>query len=411
MTAIDLDVADLSDPLALSTETPLLSDVIDGLAGSLAGNASASVVSLLHQLAAAAQSGQDLPVPLAELLGDVDATASNAPFVNLLDLLVALGAAANTDGSGNVTPIALPVSLNVPGVTAVHAFIRLVEPPRFSGMKRAGEAEASSAQIQIQVRLQVGSGAFLGLVSIEPIRLGLDVEVARASAFLDQIKCPRSADPEIAAVLSATPSVAMVRMGTFSGNPSAAPPIALGASNLTSVKVNILGLGQVDAVVRLNNPPQICVGGGNCVDPYEARQALDQPVTAFTRIEDDGDRAYWLADVVPGQNPQTVGSGNLLGSAVSSLSSSMLGNLSLAGTQVCVLFICLPIGNIVDSVVGPVVAGLTPVLSGLLGIVDGVVDPLLQTLGVELGVATVTMNAVSIDQPRILSTEVPSTNQ
>src|SRR3546814_4274914 len=91
-TAVGVDVSDLSDPLALTTQTPVLSSVLNGLAGSLSGTTSTTVTNLLQNLASAA-SGNSNGIPLGNVLGTVDNVAANVPFVNLLDLIMALGAA------------------------------------------------------------------------------------------------------------------------------------------------------------------------------------------------------------------------------------------------------------------------------------------------------------------------------
>lgn len=428
-TAIDLDVEDLSDPLALSTATPLLSDVINDLAGALSGQASATVVSLLQQLAATAAAGQDPQVPISALLGAVDGTAaSNAPFVNLLDLLIALGAAANADETGTVAPIALPVSLSLPGLTSVRVFVQIHEPPQFSGMRRAGTAEAHTAQIRLLVRAQVSAlstvtqalnlvllGGLLGQVTLPPINLGIDVNVAEASATLDRIQCPRSADPTLSAQLSATPSIASLKLGTFSGAPSSAPAITDGTATLVGATIRILGglLAEIKVNLFLAAPVSTTVGS-------DTAQSL-QPVEDFTKIAgSSGDRPYWLADTSPQTtlNPQTVGTTGLLSGAFSTLFSSM----QITGSDpdhpnnssyICLLriIVCtlqVQVGAVVDAVLNPVVSLLGTLLNGVGGIVDAIIDPLLKALGLNIGSATVTMTAVSIDQPEVISMELPA---
>ncbi|MGH8443820.1 MAG: hypothetical protein ACREVL_01080, partial [Solimonas sp.] len=75
---------------------------------------------------------------------------------------------------------------------------------------------------------------------------------------------------------------------------------------------------------------------------------------------------------------------------------------------VIVCVISIPVGAIVDAVLTPVKGLLNAVLGGVGGLVDGILDPLLNLLGIKLGSATVIMNTVSIDQPRIVSTAVPA---
>lgn len=435
-TAVGLSSSDLSNPLALSTKTPLLSDTLNGLASSLSGSTSSTVTGLLNNLAAAAN-GNTNQIPLGNLLGSVDNVAANVPFVNLLDLIVALAEASRADASGAIQPIALPIAVGVPGVTTLKAFIKVLEPPQFSGLRRAGIAEASTSQIRLMVRLQVDAattvtnalnlvllGGLLGSVDVPPINLGIDVDVARAHGYLDRLQCPSIDTPEPVAELSAETSTATVALGTFSGSASSAPAISSGLSKLLGVTIKIIGglLAEIKVNLFLAEPVSANVGSG-AVTP------LPNPVTDFTRIDSNlpaGAKPYWLADGVPpaaaiaGENPQTVGSTNLLAGAMSTL----FGSLNITASDpdhpdqssyICLLkiLVCVvnvQVGSIVDAVLTPVKSLLGTVLSGVGGIVDAILDPLLQALGIKLGSATITMNTVSIDQPKIVSTAIPGTS-
>ncbi|MES0874792.1 pilus assembly protein TadG-related protein [Sinimarinibacterium thermocellulolyticum] len=427
-TALGLEAKDLSDPVTLGAQTPLLSDMIDGLAGALSGTASGAVTGLLGDLAAIAAGGNDLPVPLASLLGAVDDTAATAPFVNLLDLLIALGAAANADDSGAVAPIALPLALSLPGLASVHTFVQILKPPQFSGMQRAGVAEAHTAQIRLLVRLQVDAlnsitqalnlltlGGLLGQVIAPPIKLGVDVNVAEASAWLDRIQCPRFADPSLKADLSARAAVATIKLGTFDGAAANAPSISDGVSQLLGVTIRILGglLAEINVNLFLQSPVETMAGSQTPV-PL-------QTIDAFTKADQPaGERPYWIADTAPetALNPQTVGTTGLLSGTLSTLFSSLQITATApghaSGSSICLLRVLgnctlsIPVDSILDVVLNPVVTLLGTLLNGVGGIADAIIDPLLQALGIRIGSATVTMNAVSVDQPRIISTEVPA---
>lgn len=430
-TAVGLDVHDLSNPLALSTKTPLLSDTLNGLAGALAGSTSTTVTNLLRNLGAAANGNRN-EIPLGNLLGTVDDVAANVPFANLLDVILALAEASREDESGSIAPIALPVAVGIPGVTTLKTFIKVIEPPQFSGLRRAGVAEAKTSQVKLMVRLQVDAldnitqalklvllGGLLGQVTAPPINIGIDVDVARASAYLDSLQCPSIEHPSPVAELSAEPSVATLTLGTFAGSASTAPPISQNLAKLLGVGIKILGglVANINVNLFLSGPVSTNVGNG-------VATPLSNPVTQFTRLDNGvsaSDKPYWLADgvppddAVPNENPQTVGSTNLLSGAMSTLFASFGGNLNASdpnhpnnSTKICLLIlVCIPVGDIVDAVLTPVKSLLGTVLSGVGGIVDVVLDPLLQALGIKLGSATVTMNTVSIDQPHIVSTAVP----
>jgi uncharacterized membrane protein len=434
-TAVGLDVQDLSNPLALSTQTPLLSDTLNGLAGALAGSTSTTVTHLLGNLGAAA-SGNRNEIPLGNLLGAVDDVAANVPFANLLDVILALAEASRQDENGDIAPIALPVAVGIPGVTTLKTFIKVIEPPQFSGLRRAGVAEARTSQVKLMVRLQVDAldnitkalnlvllGGLLGQITAPPVNIGIDIDVARASAYLDSLQCPSIDNPSPVAELSAEPSVATLTLGTFSGSASSAPPISQNLAKLLGVGIKILGglLAEIKVNLFLSGPVSTNVGNGSATP-------LPIPVTQFTRLDNGAsasDKPYWLADgvppddAVPNENPQTVGSTNLLSGAMSTLFASFGGNLtasdpdhpdqssSICLVKVLVCVVSIPVGSIVDAVLTPVKSLLGTVLSGVGGIVDAVLDPLLQALGIKLGSATVTMNTVSIDQPHLVSTEVP----
>lgn len=430
-TAVGLDVHDLSNPLALSTKTPLLSDTLNGLAGALAGSTSTTVTNLLRNLGAAANGNRN-EISLGNLLGTVDDVAANVPFANLLDVILALAEASRENESGSIAPIALPVAVGISGVTTLKTFIKVIEPPQFSGLRRASVAEAKTSQVKLMVRLQVDAldnitqalnlvllGGLLGQVTAPPINIGIDVDVARASAYLDSLQCPSIEHPSPVAELSAEPSVATLTLGTFAGSASTAPPISQNLAKLLGVGIKILGglVANINVNLFLSGPVSTNVGNG-------VATPLSNPVTQFTRLDNGvsaSDKPYWLADgvppddAVPNENPQTVGSTNLLSGAMSTLFASLGGNLNASdpnhpnnSTKICLLIlVCIPVGDIVDAVLTPVKSLLGTVLSGVGGIVDVVLDPLLQALGIKLGSATVMMNTVSIDQPHLVSTAVP----
>ncbi|MGH8447439.1 MAG: pilus assembly protein TadG-related protein, partial [Solimonas sp.] len=337
-TAVGLNVQDLSNPLALSTKTPIASDLLNGLAGALSGTASTTVTGLLTNLANAA-SGNRNTIPLGNLLGTVDDVAAQVPFVNLMDLILALGQSAAANASGGPTPIALPIGLAIPGVTTLKTFVTIIEPPQLSGLRRAGSAVASTAQVRILARLQVDAlsnitsalnlvllGGLLGSIEAPPINLGIDIDVARADAVLDSLQCPTTAVPHPVARLSAEPALAKLTLGTFTGSATSAPAITQGLSKLLGVTIKILGglLAEIKVNLFLASPVSSTVGSG-------VMTPLPNPVDQFTKITPtiSGAKPYWLAKGVPpaaaiaGENPQTIGSTNLLQGTVSSLFSNL----------------------------------------------------------------------------------------
>lgn len=435
-TAIGVDVKDLSDPLTLSAQTPILSDVLGGLAGALGDTASGTVTGLLTQLAGSASNEQ---VPLSLILDPVTSVAGNVPFINLLDLILALGQAAQADPSGGATPIALPVQLSVPGVANVSTFVRILEPPRFGGLGRPGKTSASTAQIRVLVRIEAGQiltgltsaiqnlvNGLLGILNVAgispavsvvppPLNIGIDLDVAKATAYLDAIQCPRddSNDGEPIAELSVAPAIADITVGRFVGNAATAPAliptdiwqiatVGIDATNAClGIKIGNLCVGVPlnlgNTTVTLNlGLVAVDVGAGG------GRVPLPQDVTEFDRIEGLPDNAppAWLARGVPPQapvsaNPQTVGA---------EIDVELQANLSSTQTGSGLIGV---LGGLVNSLVNGVAALLQPLIALVNGLADALINPLLDLLGIDLGSATVTMRVVTVDQPGIVSKDVP----
>ena len=412
-TALNVTVKDLSDPIFLSAQTPVASDVLNGLAGAVSGTASAGVSTLLSSLALAAQ-GNTQGVPLAQLLGPITDIAGEVPFVGLLDLIVGLGQASKAGGPA----IAINLPVSIPNVASIHTFVRVIEPPQFSNMQPAGLAHATTAQVRLQVRLQLDllnaltttlNPLLLGLASIEadPVRLGIDVDVAKAEAVLDALQCPRRGinNGMPIAGMSVTTALADVDLGTFAGNGANAPPITPGPAALLALRVKVLfGVASANVTVGLNNPVSTSRGGET--------QQLDL-VTQFQPLSEQLARIY-VADGALGappsnDNPQQAGNANVLSGLFSSLFGSLSSGLTTSAggpTQLCVLFVCLPISGLLDPILSVVTGTLGAVLSGVGGIVDALLDPLLNALGVQVGGATVTLQAVEMPQPAVVNTVV-----
>lgn len=437
-TAVGLDVEDLSDPLALQAENPLLGDLLDGLADGLTGTANATVVGLLRDLAdAAASSGNT--VPLGELFPTVDDGSGDAPVVNLLDLLMAVGMATHADPSGGVTPIAitgLPSSLvSIPGVADVQVGLRILQPPQFA-IGRAGEAKAKTAQVQLGLRIEAGAilngivnavdtavdavaailGGILGLdvdvdIASGPLNIGVDVDVAQAEATLDRIQCPRSSSPELVTSVTPNSALAQVRIGTFTGSAASMPDldtstdswslahVSIDASSVC-IGVNLFGLclgipqnlGESDLQLGLKLT-SLDVGAQDLASlDFDEFEVMDDEVKPPTYLADGAPGS----DVTTSENPRTVGSplqiGLSLGLTTEQSGSGLIGVL----------------GGLVATVLNTVTAAVQGLLDIVNALAASLIDPLLQLLGIQLGTATVTMNSVTLDNVQLVSMETPA---
>lgn len=413
--AVGLSVTDLSDPLTLSTATPLLSDVLDGLVGALAdGVVDPVVINLLRGLANAASNPGE--VPLGQLLGVVNGLGGDTPIINLFDLLIALGQATVADPSG-VTPIDLGgtngngINLNVPGVAKVSTFLKVLEPPQL-GLGRPGQAEAKTAQIRLLVRIEAGGilnglldllNDVLGLVFFllggnltvvpPPLNLGIDVAVAGAAATLERIQCPRSGvnNGEPIVGIDARTATATVEVGTFLGSASSAPALSA-TGTLPLVSLRLLG-GGLDLGLGLTS-----VGVG------DTPPAPLAPITDFTIIGTpaQGQPLVYRADGIPpvaavAANPQSISSPTTVSINLNLISTPRGSGLGAF------------LGGLLSAILNGVLALLNPLLALVNGLTTALVDPLLSLLGIQLGTATVTMNAVQTGQPILVSTCLPGT--
>lgn len=433
-TALGVSVQDLSNPLALSTKTPIASDVLNGLANALSGTVSGTVSGLLRNLAAASTNPNG--IPLGNLLQGIDTVAGNVPFVDLSDLILALGEAATADPTGAVKPIALPVSVKIPGISTVDVFVSILAPPVFAA-GHAGQVQASTAQITLKARIQVtaldtvtqvlnGVLSVLSLlisipVNIGPVNLGIDVAVDPATAWLDSLQCPTLGPPvrtSPIAGLSAKTSVATVSIGTFTGDISTGPALAQVKAPITTVTLGpakvllgLINLGSINLAVNVAGPVSVRVGGGPRASnpPYPVTQFVQQSTSPPTYLANGAPNAPLASPLT--ENPQTINSQDLLSSTISSLFGTLKLTVDTDTSKDSGLLGAL--GGLVSTLTNTLVSTLTsllgPLLTGVGGLVDALLDPLLQLLGITVGNATITMNGVSIGSPVVVTTALPGT--
>lgn len=438
-TSLGVGVKDLSNPVSLGTRTPV--NILNGLASALSGTANQQVIDTLKNLAG--QTTNNTPIPLGNILGPVGNVASSVPLLNLGDLIGSLALATRADSSGAVAPIeltSLPAStlLSTAGVTT-KLYLKVLEAPKFSNLGRPGQTSATSAQVRLMVRLQVSTVssivsavnpvlALVGLggilynapITVDPIRLGIDINVAKATGYLDRIDCPKSgvSGGNPTAYLSAQTGVATVSIGTYTGSPTSTTALATTKAPITALHVGpacallcIIPLGTLSFNVNAAGPVSANVGD-NTIRP------LPLPVTSFTLTSGGTSRGDLAAYVANGTlsapvtgNPQTVSSGGLLSSTLGSLLSTLGASLTVDTDKTkdsgLLNLLSSVLASLVNTLVNAVTTLLAPVLTSVGGIVDVILDPLLQLLGVSVGRATVEMNLVTTGQPYIVTTALP----
>jgi uncharacterized membrane protein len=333
-------------------------------------------------------------VPVADALrqvrlGDVmqlpsgvpDVTTSQLPLIDALSLVTSLAEAASVG-----KPLALPLSVSLPaGIANVQLALTVTRAPYLAvgpagfGPNGLPLTQARSAAITLQLRAQVldVSGALsalspvVGVVS-QPIRLGLDVDIAPAEATVASIECPTLAAPNTRVRLDVNAQLAAVRAGTFSGAVSTLPALSSGAL------INAINLPLLGPVLAVNLQQPVSLGVGSS----------------------SGSSEYFVNDfplyvTLPSPtNPRTVGDSQPLGSVGATLSAMLAQQV-----QVKLLGAPLPLGQVSGL--------LNTLLLPLLGTLDQVVDPLLGQLGIQAGSADVMLTQVSVPQARLFNIAPP----
>lgn len=413
-TALGVSVTDLSSPTGLS-KTVLLGTALSGLSSALGGTVSAQVRGSLQNLAG--QATNNTPIPLGNILTPVGNIASDVPFVGLQDVFMALALASRSDPSGNPAPIQLN-GLNavaLPGVANVSIFAKVIAPPKLSNLGRAGSlansatAQASTAQVRLMVRID-GSGGLLAalnliniplvaqVTAVPNLKIGIDVDVAKATAWLNSLQCPRSGvnNGLPVAGLKVNTAVATATAGTYNNLTDAVTP----ASSIPLATVKLLGVTLADLALGINASVAQTANTLNDVNQFKQCKRNGN----FPAICDDTDptspdsqppiyRALGAPDTpkVPAASPTTENPQK----AVSNLSVNL--SLKLTG------------GNSLSALVlSPIMLLIQPLLDLVnTTLLTAVINPLLDMLGVSAGTATVTMDLVTVGQPVVVTTALP----
>ncbi|WP_084615715.1 pilus assembly protein TadG-related protein [Solimonas flava] len=470
-TKIGLNVQDLSQLIDLQLTLPqwlgILGYGLEYAVNETGGQLGSGVSGLIRGLGGVADSSQTFSLaqilnvtggllnkPVSGLLGAI-------PIVNGQDLLLALGQAAKANASGSVQPIALPVQVSLGGLLNVYVFLQVLEPPKFALGRATGhpaswsgsaayadcsDGDYTCAQTS-QIRLLVRAGINDKILGLLKLRLGVDLNVAAAAAYLDALECPSSQVPHPTAHLSAVPSVAVVALGPYAGNPEDAknaPKILNIPGNPQETKPYLLqlfpdqgllgalqwllgwALGDLKTTISLNAPVTGTVGDSSF-------RALS-PVEEYDRTATAGKPTVYAAEGRTGaaaaHNPQTVGTTGVLHSLVGSLINSLacgdlsatcnlaqMPNISVQGPEWqkdsanVVTLLLIGLADLLNMAM-PVVSGILDILNfllqPLLSLLDLIVDGLLKLLGIQLGTAMVIMNSVTVDQPHLITTALPS---
>jgi uncharacterized membrane protein len=287
------------------------------------------------------------PSSLIDLGPYNDLTVGQTPktsfSVSALDLLSAIAEVAN-----GTNQIAVPsLSLGLPGIANISLVATIGERPVGTSWLEVGAAGASVHTAQTRILLTV---QLLGSGPVAAVNLPIYVEIASGTATLNAITCGYPNISTSNVTLGVTPGIVNAWIGNVT-------PAQL--SNFTT---------------QPNPPPATLVNLGGLIT-VTGRANAYMGNTTPTNVN------FSYADIQSNVG-HTVTSTNF----TNSLTSSLLGNLSLA---VNVVGLGLPIPGL-----GATVAGI---ISGATSSVDQVIASLLATLGVQVGSATVWVSSVRCD--------------
>ncbi|WP_310036137.1 TadG family pilus assembly protein [Paraburkholderia caribensis] len=380
--AAQIGVASIDELLNAKASVP---DLAGAMVSVLSRNhaASASVTSALTAIQAAASGGAKIalgdggtaaPGLLAIGLADRQAAASAA--ISALDALIVaaelahgtsaldLGAALNPSAMAGMT---LPVRLTAKAAILQAPVIAVGE----AGMDGSGAWRTSAHAAQVRVYLDL----YLTIPLLATIDLPLYVEGANGTAALTQTQCAASKAASTSTIRVMQTGVASACIGGDA------------ASKLTNT-TNVAQCQQPAKVASLvGSLVEVYAGTGTPSSGLNVALQSQAPETLmFNGAAGDGDDTQ-------GGNANALGSesGGLLGQLISQLPTRVY--LTLAGVP-------LTAGQALAY--QPSVQSLADTLQPILGSLDTVLVPLLQLLGVQVGVSTVHATSLSCSDAQLV---------
>lgn len=356
LAAASVTLAGLQAALGLSTvdevldANPTLAGLLDASITALNSKgdaASLNAVSILGALQAVVSPALSLRVGDLLKVDTSNPQAAGNAEVNLLQMVLLGAELANSSNFIN-----LPLAVSVPGVANVNLALAVISPPSIAigPARRDGSGawvtQAHAAQVRLRLNLTL-----LGTVSGGVVNLPIYIESGAADAALTGIQCrsPRDSS-EVTIQTQLQLLTAYIGEVSDAAMQNHSAPVTVNDATL----VNVLGLVRITghASVPLQDPLQELVFNG----PFD-------------------------------QNNTQTAAGHSLGIG-GLLNSNLVLTPQLLGLP-------LPLGPILDTLIG--------LLGGILGpVLDGLLDPLLSTLGVSLGGGDVTAFYLDCAVPQLV---------
>lgn len=350
--AAQVTVAQLADLMATALSSTSIADA--NLQTDLA---------TLQAIAGGGSAGATIQFPLGDGASGhgvfaLDAADSQSALDATVSPFDALLVAAEIAKAGQ-PPVKVAAGLSVAGLGATLQ-VQIVQPPVLAvgeaGMDPASQrwrTQARTAQVRLYLNVALGAPA-LPIIGSVAVNLPLSLEAAPGTAWLQATHCaPTKATSTT--TIGVQPGIAHVCIGDAPDDLSASQPFSCTKS---ATLVNVANVVKVTTLAAL---------------PAVVPQALASTLTFDGVTPNDDD--YQSADANA--------AGSVLANALAGLASSMSQPNALDVTLLG--GVSLPL----DLFVSALLAALSPALDQVLSGIDLAIDPLLQLLGVQIGVATI----------------------
>lgn len=326
----------------------------------------ASVSSALGTIVAAIPPGTKISVGSMLSVGLGDPQAAVTATVGILDALMVAAEVANGQSA-----IDLGAALNLGPIATVSAQAKILEPPVIA-VGEAGQnpdgtwrTSAHSAQVRVYLNIKL-LNLNLILVNLSALNLPIYLETAPGTAYLQSTQCSTSRSTS-QSTIAAQAGIASICVGGDA---------AANFANTTTPGTCLQPVPVTNVSVLLIPIVNIYVGNPNTNAGLSLNLQAPSPASmTFNGVSGDSD------------DYQSTNS-NAVGGAASGLLTQVVTQLP---TSVYASVLGIPVlgnsvvGNAVSGLLSALVGLLTPVLNSL----DAILVPVLQLLGVQIGVSTV----------------------
>lgn len=377
------------NPAAILDAQTTANQVFTALQSVLPAGASGSLGALIG-------AGGMTALDVEALVGGIDSALGLTAFEFTSDIMVSALDIVKAVASVNQyqQELGTDLAVTVPSVTSVTARLAVGEPPARSGWVGLGEKGVQLHRAAVRVLTEVSVdpnllGSMGVGISVASLNLPVYAEVAGSTATLEEISCV-SSEPEALAARFSTASkpispedgtsIAALYLGKVDEEVFTGGPISASALKFADI---------LDLTLRIDLPllPDIVIGGVT----IQARShvAVGQSQTEIIR--------YTNADVRNNRLVRHFGSGELLGTAISTLLSPAHTEIRVKPGQ----------EGLISGVAAPLVATALAVLPNrLLGALaaplDGVLDTVLDTAGLRLGEGELTLQGHHCEAIRLV---------